>query len=692
LLVCQGSFGSISNPTPAAPRYTEVGLSNYGLECIISELREAYNSVDWQETYDGSYKEPIFLPAALPNLLINGSFGIAPGLKIQVPKHNISEVIDATIKLIDHPNANILLVPDNQMGCDIIEADFEKISKTGRGSYKVRGVMKECEYKGKPALQIISLPDLVFFDSKGAKESLKDKLEKLVSENQLPQISDIQDASDLDKHGNEIFQVYIVLKKGADPNFVKQCIYNCTDMEKTVSVNFEVIKGERPQLMGYKEYLLNFIEFRKQTKFRMYTNRLQDVKTKAHEMELYIRALESGEIDNIIHMIRNRKGTDRAEVIEFIVNKLDVTPIQAKFLIDTRIEKLSKGYLQKYKEIFSQCQNTMAEYMQKITVPGEIEKEIREELMYFKKKYGCPRRSKIISKSEASGIPEGVFKVVITKQNHIKKMGESENIGSLGGDEAKFVFLADNTDNLILFGSMGKAFKIPVNKVPFGSKGSNGMDIRQLDKYITSGICSVITESALEEISKNNHNFIYTISEFGYIKRMDTKDFLTSAFSGTIFIKLEDGDIVKDVIFMPEKYDLLIYSKNKVLRMHGTEAPYLRRMTRGNRAMDTNYPIDGFSCLYPGATDVVVVTDSGRINKVSISGVPLSSRARAGASIIKLNKTDTIKKILVCKSTNILKITTSKDVQEIPVSEIPEGSSISAGTKMVSNPIKVELE
>jgi DNA gyrase subunit A len=685
----QGSFGNVLGDSAAAPRYTEVKLTKFAMDCMISELREAYNSVDWQENYDGRYKEPIFLPAALPILLINGAFGIAVGLKIQVPKHNISDVIDATIKLIKNPNADVVLIPDNCMGCDIIEADFAKISRTGKGKYKVRGNIEIGEYKGKPALHITSLPDMVFFNS------VKPEIEKLIANNALPQIADIVNASKLlnDEKGTEIFSVYIVLKKGSDPNYVRDILYATTRMQATIPVNFEVIKDETPVLMNYKEYLLNFIAFRKETKFRMYQNRLQSVKTKAHELYLYILALTSGEIDNIIAMIRKQEGTDDKVYIDYLVNKLKVTPLQAKFLLGTDVRKLSNGYLRKYQEEKNKNEQFAAEYIQKVTAEGEIEREIIEELIGFKKEYAFPRKSKIISQSEASGIPEGVFKVIITRGNFIKKIGEHDNVGYLNGDEARCIFTANNTDSVLIFGAMGKVFKFPVSKIPFGAKGSNGVDIRLFIKQLTSDICSVMTESMIAKIAANKQNFIYMITEGGFIKRMDLVDFLTTPPSGIVFTKLESGDIVKDIIFMPEQYDLLIYSQNKVLRINGSEAPYVRRSTKGNRAMDTKYPIDGFSCLYPGATDVVVVTDSGRINRVSIHAVPISVRARAGSSIIKLAKTDTIKKILVCKSTDTVKITSrGGEIQRIIVSDMQEGSSISTGIKMVSNPVKVELE
>ena len=680
LIEPHGSFGSMSGDDQAAPRYTEIRLSKYAYECIIAELAETDKAVDWIKTYDNSGLEPAYLPAAVPNLLINGAFGIAVGMKTQIPKHNINEVIDATIKLIRNPNTDVILIPDNCSGSDIIDNNFEKISHTGRGSYLVRGKMEEVEFKGKPTLSVVSMPDMVFFDT------VKGQLENLFTTNVLPQIVDIYDLTEEDpKTNQENFKEYIVFKKGTDLKYVKDIIYATTSMQTTVSVNFEVILNESPVVMNYKQYLLEFIELRKQAKFRLYSNKLQISKTKYHEMELYIRAMESGEINNIIDMIKKQKGTDDAVYVDYLVSKLKITPLQAKFLLGTNIKELSLGYLNKYKAQRETFAIQVTEFTQLLTDPELLLKEIEADLKGFKKKYGCPRRSEIISKSMASGIPEGNFKVVITKNNFIKKIGIDDKVTTVGGDDAKFVIPAENKDILVIYGELGTVYTYPVHKIPFVLKGSNGVSIKSLVKKLTADVCCVMTESILEDVSKMlPKNYIYVITEDGNFKRMDLEDFLNVPPSGIIYSKLDQGDVIKDILFMPEECDLLIYSRNKVLRISGSEAPYVKRSTKGNNAMSTKNPIDGFACLYPSATDVVVVTESGRINKVSIKGVPLSARTRSGNSIIKLSKTDAIKRIMVCEASNKLVVTSKSGSSiEFIVSDIPEGSSIGAGVKLV---------
>lgn len=204
----QGSFGNIWGDGPAAPRYTEVALSKYAVDCVIGDMKETYASTDWEDNYDGNYKEPMFLPATIPNLLINGTFGIAVGLKTEIPKFNINEVIDATLHLIDHPNSDVILIPDDPQGSDIIDTDWVTMSKTGKGKFKTRAKIEIGEFHHRPALFINTLPSMVFF------ESIRDKIEKLKEANQLPQVVDILNNSKIpdlkSKNPEQVFQVIIL--------------------------------------------------------------------------------------------------------------------------------------------------------------------------------------------------------------------------------------------------------------------------------------------------------------------------------------------------------------------------------------------------------------------------------------------------------------------------------------------------
>lgn len=678
-----GAWGNPLGFSAAAPRYTESRLSEYAYEAIIGDLKKSANSVDYTPNYSEDTKEPIYLPAAVPNLLINGCKAIGSGTSVSIPRHNVNEVIDATIALIHNPNLDIVLVPDNCMPTEIIDTDWAAIAHTGRGKFRARGLAKVCEYEKKPAICVSSVPDWVFFNN------ISNAIEKMILANKLPQIDKIVDKSECGK-----MEVYIVLKKGSDPNFVRDVLYTSTSLETGIGVNFEILipnKNTRnipvPKLVSYKEYLLDWIEFRRLTKFRIYCNQIRDIRTKYHQMELYIKALETGEIDNIIKMIKKQKGTDDTPYVEYLIKHIPgISDVQARFLLNTDLRKLSIGYLNFYKQ-------KRDEYLSKYKVIfdlinddklilGEIEAELNE----FKKKYGKPRMSKVISREEALNIPKGTFQIIITNNNNIKKTEVGSAVTGLNGDYAVSVFTADNSDSILLFASMGKVFRLPISVIPFTL-----IDIRKLLKNLTSDINSIILESSLAVFSKGKYNFVYTLTQNGYIKRMSCSEFFNVPASGLIYIKLEDMDIVKDVLFADCRRDILLYAHNKALRIKGSDTPQLMRSTKGNISMAINSPMIGFSSLDKSTSGVVILTNNGYVNHVSLSALPLSKRGRAGATMIKLKKGDSVYKMFDCKDSDVIRIYTGRAVNEVPVSSIPYSASTSTGKRLFPNMDRAEL-
>ena len=681
-----GSFGDPGGMRMADPRYTEIQLTQYTMDAIIADMKQTEYASDWEPNYTDSLMQPIYFPAAVPNLLINGSFGIAAGLSVDIPKHNLNEVIDATIKLLHNPKAKFTLIPDNCMETEIIDTDWKKINETGRGNYIVRAMVRECEltnerYKHVPALHVTSVPDLVFFDS------IKEKIEKLVQEGKLPQVIEIVDMSKDDDNNRANLDVYIVLKKGSDPNYVKNFLFNNTYLEKPRRVNLEVLIKDEPVLLNYRQYLLAFIEFRKGVKYRLYANEMQKIKTRYHKMELYVKAFEKrGLIQSIQKMIFNRTDVDESKYIHMLNKELNVTDGQSKYLLHTDAMKFSKGYYEKAKAELIELTKQAAHCYDMLSCDDLIVKEIESELIEYKKRYGAPRMSHIISRDEASNIPSGIFKIVITTNNYIKKMEVVHDItGSLGGQEELCSFPADNKDNLIIFGRLGKVFKLPVSKIPFGAKGTPGIDIRKILKNLTSDICDVIPESNLRKFAESKKNFVYVLTQNGYMKRLDCNDIMNVSPSGYLFTKL-DSDLVQSILFMPETYQFIVFSHNKALKLKGTDAPYLRRSTKGVFAMKTPNSMCGMSIVYPHSQMIVAVTRHGYVNKIPFNALPDGKRAKAGSTVMKLSKTDKLSNILSCKDTESIVIKTTDGKETIiSVKDIPLSSSLSTGQKIVNN-------
>lgn len=682
LIENQSNFGSMQGDGAAAPRYTEAKLSQYSIECLLSEMMDNKQVVDWAPTYNNLDVEPEYFPAKVPNLLINGTFGISVGFTTGIPSHSINDVIDATINLIHNPDAPVVLIPDQCMPCDIIEANWKSISNKGRGTFRARARIETEKHKDCYWLIIKSTPDMVYFD-KGKAENggEKYKIIDMVKAGKIPQITDIVE----DSNKNDM-RIIIKLRRGSDPNYVKEILYKNTSLESSFTVNFEVLDGIHLIRMSYKSYLQAFIMQRMNTKTRYYCIQLQNARTEYHKKEAYIKALESGQIDEIIYMIRNRKTIDDNDLIEYLIKKLKITDIQAKFIINANLKSLSIAYLSKYKEDYKKCKEIEKECLQKITNDELIKNEIIDELLYYKKKYGKPRRSRIIKKSEANGIPSGRFKVIITENNYIKKINESDPVYAYRGDNPRHVLKVDNTENILLFSEKGRVFKLPVHKIPVTEKNSVGIDIRILIKGLMSDIIKVIYEPILTSYAKNKQkHFLTIVTKNNYIKKMDLDDFMNVAPSGLLYTKINGEDVVKDVQIVPFDTDIIVYSDKKALRIGMDQVPHFKRSTLGNFAMNTKEPVDGFTVLsMNSAPYIVATTESGKVNKISASALPKSDRNKAGSNVIKLARGDKLFSVNVLNDNNKLIVKCMNGVQEILVKDVPIMSSISTGTKMIN--------
>lgn len=673
LISAQGNFGNFQGDSAAASRYTEIKLSPFALDCVIGELKETDKVVDWDENYDNTTVQPGYLPAALPLLLINGASGIAVGLKVEIPAHNINEVIDATIAILHDPNADIVLVPDTCMACEIVDTDWKAITNTGTGKFKVRGKIDIIEYQGYPALCITSIPDSTYLNT------ITEKIDDLILNNKIVQI-----IKSIDCHTEDQLKLILQLKKGSDPEYVKQVLYKNTLLEKSYTINFEVLDGLTPTRMSYKSYLQAFILQRLETKFRLYCNRLQDKQTRYHQVDAYIKVITSGKLDTIIEMIKKQKSTDQSVIINYLVDKIKLTDLQAKFISNVPLYRLSAGYLAKYKDEAKDLLSAIKEYERKIVDDTIIQKELEEELLYYKNKYGKPRKSKVISIEEASNIPAGQFKLVITENNFIKKIQPTEAIGSLKGDTPKSVLAVENRENILIFDELGKVYKLPVHKIAFSDKHSPGIDIRMIIKNLTANINSVFYEPVVDKLSKMRvKHFIVVLTKNGNIKKMDLDDIITATPSGIVYVKLEEGDSVQDIMILGQHSDVVVYNKNKALRIPCADIPHLKRSTKGAKSMP-NGEVEGLSVVAKDTTDIIVITNKGYINRLSPSALPSTTRNKAPSKVIKLNKGDTIQAVYGVNEKDSIRIVSQSGTTEVKVSELKIGSSISNGAKVLS--------
>ena len=680
LIKPDGNWGNFMGDSAAAPRYTEASISKFGYKYVLEELKETTNVVDWSKNYDDTKMEPNYLPIKVPLLLINGAYGIGLGMMTEVPTHNFHEVIEATRTLLhcimnDQPTSNIdiVLVPDHCLPCKIIDTDWKEICKTGRGSYRVRGEVKIGEFNKCPALFVRSLPNRV------TTNTIVDKLNEMVEKKELPMVKDILDSS-----GAGEMNIIIQLRPGSDPYYMREVLYKKTKVEESYTVNMEVVSDIDPKRVSYKEYLESFIAQRVITKFRLYCDRMQKIMTRWHQLDTYIKVLESGEIDFIIDKIKKQKTINDTELIEYLIKKFKFTDLQAKFIIESNLKNLSLARLNKYKEEAKILMEKKEIFERIIMDEKLILKEIDDELVEADSIYGRPRLCKVIKASDDNNIPKGDFLLAVTENNYLRKVSPNQNITPVKGDNIKFILKVDNRDNVLLFDEKGKVFKLPVFKLPVSDKGNPGVDVRMIIKGLTANIISVLNESFVHEISKAKRYFVTVVTENNYIKKLDINDFLNVPLSGLIYTKLTNDDTVKAIDIIDDNLDVIVYSGHKALRMPMSEVPHYKRASQGVLAMNTNDKISGLSVILPDAEYIVVVTDSGKINKYSITGLERSARYKAGTKVIKLGKNDSIFSIYGMNDNNTLVVITHSGRIEIPVKDIPVLSSISSGTKMIN--------
>ena len=692
LLVGKGNWGNFQGDPQSAPRYTEVKLSKFALECVLGKIKEVKEVVDWSPTYDDKNLEPVYLPVEVPLLLINGSYGIGYGISVNVPKHNINEVIDTTINYIRHPNSKVVLVPDTCMPCEIIEADFETISNLGYGTYTVRGIIDIEKRGNKYVLIIRSVPDLTYLDT------IIEKLEKLVANKQLPQIHKLIDKSIIDKegrnNGKDIMHYEIELKAGADPMYVRDVIYKNTLMQDTVSVNMEVVYNYNPVRLSYKSYLDIFLDMRKTCKIRYYYNMLSKVNTKLHEIDAYVKLLSSGKIEDIEKMIKSNTNKGDEQLAKQIAKVLKITDFQAFYIINVNLKKLSPYHLGLYQKQVAELEAQRDEYINKIKSEDIILDEIVEELKEYKRKYGEPRHSRVIPKADACNIPKGKFKLIITEKNFIKKLpAESNAMGSFRDDRPKLIIEGENTENILIFTKEGKVFKLPIHKIPLSNPSDSGSNIQLISNKIHGNIITVMYEPVLKELSKMKSKFfVSVVTADGFIKRMDVDDFLSVPPSGILYVKLQAGDLVSKVYLIGLKNDIVLWNNtNKALRLNVNDIPHLKRSTKGvmtfsNLGMTQTLQnrVGGMSNIKPEDTDLLVITNNGKINRLSVMALPRGKRNTTGSKVIKLGKKDSINCILSVNENDSIFIQTNVNKYTIKVSDLVFGSSASSGNQIIN--------
>jgi DNA gyrase subunit A len=381
-------------------------------------------------------------------------------------------------------------------------------------------------------------------------------------------------------------------------------------------------------------------------------------------------------------MIRKRNSTNDAELIEFMVKRYKITDLQASYIINAQLKTLSMGHLDRFIQERDKLIELRNNAYDMIVHDDKIIDEIRKELIEIKKKYAVPRVCSIVNAS-VNDIPAGTFKIVVTQNNFIRKLQINDPIRGIRGDAVKAVIQADNRGSILIFDNMGKVYKLPISKIPMSDKV--GTDIRFLVKNLTSDINTIIYEPDVVHFNDKSSKYFLLVSTIqGNIKKMDLADFTTVPPSGIMYTKLDSGDAVKSILIVNDRFDIIAWANKSAIRVPVAEIPHLKRNTKGSRIMTTKHPIEGISVIKPNSEFVIVVTRNGKINKFNSVALPAKQRGKSGNQVIKLSKNDSIVAMYGANSSDKIQVFTQDNVFTVNVSDIPSGSSIGDGAKVLN--------
>ncbi len=584
----QGNFGSIDGDPAAAMRYTETRLSKVS-QYLIDDIEK--NTISFKSNYDETEKEPSVLPAQFPNLLVNGAGGIAVGMATSIPPHNLGEVIDGTLALIENKDIRIkdlmkhIPGPDFPTGGVIIGKDIIKQGyNKGRGSFKIRGEISiESLKNGRERLIITSIPYQV------NKSVLNERIAQLVREKKIEGIRDIRDESN-----REGIRVSIDLRNGVEPETVKRQLYKNTQIESSFGFNTLAIVDGKPQTCNLKEFLSNFLSFREDVVIKKTKYDLQKAEERAHILIGLSVSVEN--LDKIIKMIRNSKNPEEAKknllktkwkinktqkMISLIENKkikgaYNLSESQVLAILELRLQKLTALGINEVEIEIKKLSELISKYKKIISSKKELQKVISEELKNIKDKYSIPRRTKIIDAILNYDIEETIQKqsvlITVTLQGYIKR-GSLNNVktqkrggkGKTGittrNEDSVVQTLSVNTHTSVLFFSTeGLVYRVKAWKIPEGSAASKGKSLFNILPLKNHQSISSIMPFPDDESKLKDYQIVFATAQ-GKIRKNSLEDFSSINSAGKIAMKLDTNDKIVGVKICKDDQDIILSTK-----------------------------------------------------------------------------------------------------------------------------------
>ena len=635
-----GNFGSIDGDSAAAMRYTEARLDNPAMELLRDLDKE---TVDFQPNYDESLEEPTVLPARFPNLLVNGSSGIAVGMATNIPPHNLGETIDATCMMLDNPDVtteelmSVLPGPDFPTGGIIMGKEgIKQAYETGRGSITIRSKCRVEEGKnGKKSIVISEIPYQV------NRTNLLKKIADLIRDKKLPEISNVHDGAD--RHGIDII---IELKQQAIPQVVLNKLYKHTQLQIGFGCNMLALVNGIPRTLSLKEILHYYILHQEEVIERRTRYDLKKAEARAHILEGFVIALDN--IDEVIQIIRN-SATD-AEAKEHLMTRFKLTERQSEAILEMKLRRLTGLERNKIETELKELHEKIAYYKQVLSDESLVRKIIKEELQEIKEKYSTPRMTKITNEAKELDVEDLIAEeevaITVTQAGYVKRIPvatyRQQKRGGKGmqgvnlkeSDFVEHLFIASTHDYMLFFSSFGKVYRLKVYELPEASRHARGsaiVNLLPLEKGET--VEAVIATKDFPE-----DEYLMFATAQGMVKKTSMKLYDRTRRDGLIAINLKEDDrLISVKRVAPGEKIIMVSSAGKAIQWDESEVRAMGRDTMGVRGMKVNADarVLGMEIARPDS-ELLVITELGYGKRTPISEYPVHHRGGQGVYTITM--------------------------------------------------------
>lgn len=636
-----GNFGSIDGDGAAAMRYTEAKMSKIAME-MMKDINK--DTVDFMDNYDGEEKEPVVLPARFPNLLVNGSVGIAVGMATNIPPHNLTETIDATLAVMDQPDISVLELmsiikgPDFPTGGIILgRVGIRQAYETGRGSIMIRSRTEIDELpNGKPRIIVTEIPYMV------NKANLVEKIASLVREKIVDGITDLRDES-----SREGIRIVIEMRKDVQPDVILNQLFRLTALQTSFGVNTLALVNGEPKQLGLKDVLRHYIDHQIDVTVRRTKYDLKKAEDRAHILEGLRIALDH--IDAIIKLIRSSK--DDEEALHGLMEQFGLTEIQGKAILEMRLRRLTGLERDKIESEYQQLLETIADLKDILANHARVLQIIHDELTEVKNRYGDERRTEISDASydmqDEDLIPVEESVITMTTNGYIKRLPvdtyHTQNRGGRGikgmalneDDVIEFILTMSSHDYLMFFTNKGKVYRIKGYQVPNASRTAKGLPIVNLlsmekDEKVRA-LISIEREC--------DSAYLLFVTKYGTVKRVALDEFASIRQNGKIAITLRDGDELVAVKETNGSDEIIIAGSNgKAVRFNENDIRPMGRTASGVKGFNT----DGSEVVGAATTKegeyILVVSQNGYGKRSAIEDYRLTSRGTKGVKTINLTE------------------------------------------------------